>query len=87
MLTLPHCAIAEGVETVEEAWRFIPMKSETELQDPVKWVESSYLEDYTTHEVSSKHVFIQVKHFTIYTDIGDFVNNLITRLGVPTERW
>ena len=86
-LTMPHCATADGVATLQEAWNFIPMKSDTQLQEPVNWVEATCPKDYSQHDVTRTHVCIHVNHFTLFSDIGRIIyDSARSAAGIPATK-
>ena len=69
--------MAEGIGTVEEAWGFAVLKSETELHDTVDWVKATP-DDCNVREVSDTHIHLQIHHFSIWTLIGSVKEYLMS---------
>ena len=85
-LTMPHCATADGVKTVSKAWRFILLKSETELRDPVTWVRARRPRDYIYQKVTRARIRIHINHFTLFNPIGKAINTARAVVGIPATK-
>ena len=79
-LVLPHCAQTKGVATIEEAWEFTVLKSETELHETEDWEETTS-DDCSDRNITDKYVHVQIHHFSrwsitgIIRDVRDYLSS------------
>ncbi len=68
-LVLPHCALVEGVEDIERAWKFTILKNETELNEGGNWVETASA-DWSGIEITDRYIHLNLQHFSNWVAIG-----------------
>ncbi len=68
-LVLPHCALAEGVANIEEAWEFTILKSQNPLHEEDNWLETT-TDDCTGLEIRDKDICLNLKHFSWWALFG-----------------
>ena len=70
-LVMHHCATTEEMLRPEEAWEFIPMVSESKVDEPASWVEALRPVDYIFMAVQRRTVCLKLSHFnTLTTFVG-----------------
>ena len=75
-LSFPHCA-----ENVEYDWNVTIMKRTGDLSDPTNWKEVTD-EDAVEQNVDAKTVNLKLRHFTLYTCIGESKENKVAAKAV-----
>ncbi|XP_013410758.1 UNC5C-like protein [Lingula anatina] len=75
-LSIPHCAI-----DVRSAWNIQPMMSPTSVFQGVQWAPMT-IADYDSRLILSRSVSIELRHFTLYTVIGESAENVMAAKSV-----